>query len=176
MNKTSRKKMDWYLIHTKPRQEFRAQENLRNQGYETFLPTIKLEKIIKKNILVQEEPLFARYLFICLDQVSSNWFPIKSTRGVHQIVRFGNLANPLKVPASLIEYLSSWRHDKKSPKSLFEVGEMVQIQTGPFRGLQGDFQKLLHEPSGESRALIFIEILGKIQQIKLPIHQISLMN
>ena len=28
--------MDWYLIHTKPRQEFRAQENLCNQGYETF--------------------------------------------------------------------------------------------------------------------------------------------
>ncbi|MDP3335894.1 MAG: transcription termination/antitermination NusG family protein, partial [Rhodoferax sp.] len=30
--------MNWYLIHTKPRLEKCALENLQNQGYTCFLP------------------------------------------------------------------------------------------------------------------------------------------
>jgi len=31
--------MKWHVIHTKVREEFRALENLQNQGFEVFLPT-----------------------------------------------------------------------------------------------------------------------------------------
>jgi len=97
--------MSWYLIQTKPKQEFRAQENLNYQGYTTFLPTLKVQKLKKNTVEVHEDPLFDRYLFIQLDQVQSNWFPIKSTLGVHQIVRFGIHVEPAIVPDPLIEEL-----------------------------------------------------------------------
>jgi len=165
--------MHWYLIHTKPKQEFRAQENLNQQGYVTFLPTLKVQKLKKNTLEVQEDPLFHRYLFIQLDQIQSNWFPIKSTRGVHQIVRFGIHTDPVIVPDQLVEELRTWDPDRLAPKSLFETGESVQIMEGPFKSLEGNFQQLLETSSGESRAMLLIEMLGKTQQIKVPTSHIS---
>ena len=37
--------MHWYLVHTKPRQEGLALENLERQGYECYLPTLPSEKL-----------------------------------------------------------------------------------------------------------------------------------
>jgi len=165
--------MHWYLIHTKPKQEFRAQENLDQQGYTTFLPTLKVQKLKKNTVEVQEDPLFHRYLFIQLDQVQSNWFPIRSTRGVHQMVRFGIHAEPAIVPDFLLEALRTWDPDRLPAKELFEPGEPVQIKEGPFKNLDGDFLQLLKDSTGESRALLLIDILGKSQKIKVPMSHLQ---
>jgi transcriptional antiterminator RfaH len=164
--------MNWYLIHTKPKQEFRAQENLNQQGYVTFLPTLKVQKLKKNTLEVQEDPLFHRYIFIRLDQVKSNWFPIKSTRGVQQIVRFGTHAEPVIVPDHLVEELQAWNSDQQAPKELFSPRESVQIKDGPFKNLGANFIQLLKDATGEVRALLLIEILGQYQKIKLPISHI----
>ena len=160
--------MHWYLIHTKPRQEFRAQENLSAQGFEVFLPKIGVQKLKNKNLEIVHEPLFPRYLFICLDQVKSNWFPIKSTLGVHQIVRFGMGSDPAKVDPELIQILRMHEQKIAIPKSLFEAGELIRIKDGPLKGLEGHFQKLVQEPSGQTRALILLEMLGKLQPLRVP--------
>ena len=165
--------MNWYLIHTKPKQEFRAQENLTLQGYTTFLPTHKVQKLKKSTVVNHEEALFHRYLFIQLDQIQSNWFPIRSTRGVQQIVRFGTNAEPVIVPDHLVEDLQTWNLDQQTPKDLFSRGESVQIKDGPFKNLEGNFLELLKDTSGESRALLLMDILGKYQKIKVPIQLIQ---
>ena len=165
--------MNWYLIHTKPKQEFRAQENLNHQGYTTFLPTLKVQKLKNNTVEVQEDPLFHRYLFIQLDQVQSNWFPIRSTKGVHQIVRFGMYAEPVIVPEPLVEDLRTWDYDRLLAKVLFENGEPLQIKEGPFKNFVGDFLQLLKDSTGESRALLLIDILGKTQKIKVPTNDLQ---
>ncbi|MDB5729347.1 MAG: hypothetical protein JWQ00_2552, partial [Noviherbaspirillum sp.] len=52
--------MSWYLIQTKPKQEFRALEQLENQGYTCFLPTLQVEGLITDKLHLCIEPLFAR--------------------------------------------------------------------------------------------------------------------
>jgi transcriptional antiterminator RfaH len=165
--------MNWYLIHTKPKQEFRAKENLENQSYEVFLPTIKVQKIVKKEIKIQEEPLFTRYIFINLDQISSNWFPIKSTRGVHEIVRFGMHSKPVPVPTVLIEALKNHKQVAEDSRALFQPGDPVEVLEGPFKALQGDFIRLFSDTSGQSRALVLIQILGKAQKLIIPAYQLK---
>ncbi|MFH7611721.1 transcription termination/antitermination NusG family protein, partial [Pseudomonas syringae pv. tagetis] len=49
------------------------------------------------------EPLFAGYLFIRMDQVQDNWYPIRSSRGVSRIVTFGG--QPVPVRDHLIEQI-----------------------------------------------------------------------
>ena len=56
--------MCWYLVHTKPRQGKCAQENLERQGYECYLPVFPKEKLRQSSVVVANEPLFPRYLFI----------------------------------------------------------------------------------------------------------------
>lgn len=60
--------MDWYLVHTKPKQEKYALENLHRQGYQCYLPIIPSERLRQGLLTVEDEPLFPRYLFICLGQ------------------------------------------------------------------------------------------------------------
>lgn len=60
--------MHWYLVHTKPKQEKYALENLQRQGYECYLPLLLSERIRQGILMVTDEPLFPRYLFIRLGQ------------------------------------------------------------------------------------------------------------
>ena len=166
--------MDWYVVHTKPRQEFRAQDNLQNQGFEVYLPTYRKEAIRGQSLECKAEPLFARYLFIRLDSVHSNWFPIRSTRGVHQMLRFGISADPVKVPNELLEEIKEQTESfGQQPKKIFETDELVRIQEGPMKGLSGSFQEIQQQANGEIRAMVLIELLGKLQKIQVPVSNLS---
>jgi len=83
--------MHWYLVHTKPRQEKFALQNLEQQGYQCYLPTLLTEILRQGSLTVKNEPLFPRYLFIRLGQgpATQSWAPIRSTKGVSRVVSFG---------------------------------------------------------------------------------------
>jgi transcription antitermination factor NusG len=80
----------WYPIHTKPRQERRALDNLQHRGYPCYLPMFPVQKIRRAKLTTVEESLFPRYLFIQLDigPKGLDWGPIRSTMGVSRLVRF----------------------------------------------------------------------------------------
>ena len=150
--------MHWYLIHTKPRQENIALENLQQQGYTCYLPLLNVEKIRRGKLAVVLEALFPRYLFIQLDTAlsSQSWTPIRSTKGVNRLVAFGG--QPAKVDEVLISVLK--RTEKNHPERLlkmFAAGDKVQLTHGSFAGLEGIYQMA----EGESRAMVLIEILSK---------------
>ena len=94
----------WYLLQTKFKQENKAaQRSYNNQNISVFLPLYKLEKMVKGNKVVKEEPLFSRYLFAWLDVENTNWTSIRSTRGISNFVAFGN--GPAIVDQAIINEL-----------------------------------------------------------------------
>ena len=97
--------MNWYLVHTKPRQERCALENLQWQGYECYFLTMPAEKLRSGKLGVVEQALFPRYLFIRLGHgpTAQSWKPIRSTKGVSRLVTFGT--TPTKVDDALITHL-----------------------------------------------------------------------
>lgn len=150
--------MNWYLIHTKPRQEKCALQNLEQQGYQCYLPTLPTEKIRQGQLTVTDEPLFPRYLFIRLGQEDSakSWAPIRSTKGVSRLVRFG--VNPAKVEDKLIDLLQAQGTCfQNEPIRLFKPGERVRLTSHPFTGLEGIYQMT----DGERRVMVLIELLSK---------------
>jgi transcriptional antiterminator RfaH len=79
----------WYVLQCKPREVFRAVEQLANQDYEAFAPSFRREAIRKGKREVVVEPLFPHYCFVRLSDIADNWAPIRSTRGrPHWIIRF----------------------------------------------------------------------------------------
>lgn len=141
----------WYVVQTKPRQEFRAEQHLRNQGFRCVLPTLQAEKIRRGRRLFVTEPLFARYLFIELGCDTPNWGAIRNTRGVSWLVAFGGI--PAKLPPGWIDV---FQRRATAPRRLFEPGQRVAVTQGPFSGLEGIYQM----PDGESRAIVLLELLG----------------
>ncbi len=154
----------WYVIHTKPRQEGRALTNLIQQGYQCFLPMIMLEKLSRGRLNLVEEPLFPRYLFICLDRGrhGQNWAPIRSTIGVSGLVTFGS--SPAKMHPDLIDLLLRQQEVlSDTPERLFESGERLLIGSGAFSGLEAIYQM----PSGDNRAMVLIELMGKLAPMQI---------
>lgn len=149
----------WYVIQTKPRQEFRAFEQLENQAYTCFLPTLSVQKIRRDKLEVTVEPLFSRYLFIRLNTVDSNWSALRSTRGVSRLIAFGGELPT--VPDECIDALRQAPTEQQVP--LFQPGERVRIATGALAGLEGIYQMA----DGEARAMVLIELLCQPQKIKL---------
>ena len=156
--------MNWYLIHTKPRQEICALENLQWQGYECYFPTMPLEKLRHGKISTVEQPLFPRYLFIHLGQGPSaqSWTPIRSTKGVSRLITFGNA--PAKVDDTLIQLLRMQESVVQiEPKRLFESGERVRITTTPFADIEGIYQMT----DADQRVMVLIEFMSKPVKIRL---------
>ncbi|TCS70997.1 transcriptional antiterminator RfaH [Sulfuritortus calidifontis] len=148
--------MHWYLIHTKPRQEHCALQNLEQQGYECYLPLIAVEKLRQGRLAMVEEPLFPRYLFIRLEEGASGkgWGPIRSTRGVSRLVSFGN--EPARLDDRLVEQIRT-HEGRRQPQPLFTPGERVRVTQGPFAGLEAIYQMR----EGENRVMVLIELLSK---------------
>ncbi|MDR0701098.1 MAG: transcription/translation regulatory transformer protein RfaH [Azoarcus sp.] len=156
--------MYWYLIQTKPRLEKYALENLERQGYECYLPIIPAEKLRQGKLTVIDTPLFPRYLFIRLgtNATDKSWGPIRSTKGVSTLVRFGN--DPAKADDELIALLKSRENAlQDAPERLFEQGERVSLTEGPFAGIEGIYQMT----DGECRAMVLIELLGKTASLRI---------
>ncbi|MEI6804812.1 MAG: transcription/translation regulatory transformer protein RfaH [Burkholderiales bacterium] len=148
--------LSWYVVHTKIRQEALAMTNLNRQGFECYMPMLKMEKMRRHKATLVEEPMFPRYLFIRLDTSGSgpSWSPIRSTLGVSQLVRFGG--QPAVVDSKLIELLRT-REQVGLPERLFKSGERVVVADGPFAGIEAIFKTA----DAESRAMILLEMLSK---------------
>ena len=155
--------MHWFVVHTKPRQELRALQNLQNQGYACFLPRIRLEKIKNHRLSVIDEPLFPRYLFVRFDAGAGalSWGPIRSTLGVSSLVRFG--LGPARVDDALLALLRQKNAVDAEPKPLFTPGEQLAIHDGPFVGLHAVYQMA----DGEQRAMVLIELLSKPVRLRI---------
>jgi transcriptional antiterminator RfaH len=146
----------WYLVHTKPRQEDVALANLQRQGYECYLPQMRIERIRRRKAEIATEPMFPRYLFIRLDSSDQgkSWSPIRSTLGVSQLVHFG--ARAAKVDDALVELLRQ-REQVMPLDAMFHSGDSVVITDGPFTGIEAIYQTA----DADRRAFILLEILSK---------------
>lgn len=150
----------WYLIQTKPRQEIRAEENLRRQDFDCYRP----QKHGKT-----EEPLFPGYLFIRLDRHMDNWYPIRSTRGVSRVVSFGG--EPTPVRDELIEQLRQ-RLATPVEKPQFSPGELVTLHGDSFNELEAIFVCA----DGEERSVILLNLLQREQKVRVPTRYLRIAN
>lgn len=159
---------NWYLIHTKIRQERMALDNLERQGFECFLPLIRAEKLRRGALQVVQEPLFPRYLFIRLGTglESQSWAPIRSTTGVSRLVSFGQV--PAKIDDVLVGELRAQSEASEVVFRHFEPGEQVVVTDGPFVGVEAIYQM----PDAEGRVMVLLNILSK--QVKLSVQAGSL--
>jgi transcriptional antiterminator RfaH len=146
----------WYLVHTKPRQEDVALTNLQRQGYECYLPQMRIERIRRRKAEIATEPMFPRYLFIQLDSSDQgkSWSPIRSTLGVSQLVHFGSRA--ARVDDALVELLRQ-REQAMPMDAMFHSGDSVVITDSPFAGIEAIYQTA----DADRRAFILLEILSK---------------
>lgn len=150
---------DWYAVFTKPRQEPIARDHLERQGFQCFLP-LAVNPFQRRSLLrPRVEPLFPRYLFLYASAGSQSLGPVRSTRGVTTLVKFGS--EPVRVPDPVIGAIRRRCDPETGLVRLDPVpvrpGDHVRVFDGPLAGIEGLFEAC----SGERRALLLIEMMGR---------------
>lgn len=144
----------WYVIKTQPKQETRAECNLRAWGINTFYPKISERCTSPFTGLVSYviKPLFSRYIFAQFD-VNSTYRRVCFTRGVHSVMNFGN--GPVSVDDEIIKLIQSRVGQDGLVKLDNELnqGDQVMIVSGPLRHMVGVFQ---HGIKGTDRIAILL--------------------
>lgn len=155
----------WYAVYTKPRRECVAEQHLKRQGFDCFLPRAinPGRKVVRRQAPV--EPVFPRYLFVRLTLGHDNSAPIRSTQGVVGLVRFGQktVSVPTQIVDGLVRLLNPVSGLIEPDFEAFNVGDHVQVFTGPFAGLEA----VVAEPCGERRVMVLLDILGRQSKVAL---------
>lgn len=156
----------WYCVHTKPRAEWQALENLERQAFTCFLPRLARRRMRARRSESNIEALFPNYLFLYADPELQSLAPVRSTRGAIGLVRFAN--EPAVVPTALVERL---RGDADAdgiitpPEPILRPGDAILVADGPLAGLQGIYSNA----RGEHRAIVLLTLLGQPQAVNLPL-------
>ncbi|MSU96877.1 transcription/translation regulatory transformer protein RfaH [Pseudomonas mandelii] len=154
----------WYLVQCRSRQDQRAEENLLRQGYVCARPICLRERVVRGRRRSVQESLFPGYLFINLPP-STDWSPLRSTRGVSRLVSFGG--TPLAVCGDLVA------HFQKTVEAVssfpFTKGDSVKILDDGFAELDAVFLTM----DGDERAVLLVDFLSRQQQVSLPLAKIS---
>lgn len=141
-----------------------AEQNLQRQGWQVYLPLIRQPRRRCGRWIEVIEPLFPRYLFLRFQSGHDDISPIRSTTGVHNLVRFSEY--PATVPDSIVESLrraadgATGLHYREP---LFKTGDKVIVEQGPLAGLQA----ILVAETGQERVIILLEMLGRENRLNI---------
>lgn len=155
----------WYVVHTKPRQEARAEVHLQRQGFYCYLPYIKQQRKRNQKRVVSIEPLFPRYLFVRLKLSHDNVAPIRSTQGAIGLVSFGGQPSAVPEPfiSALQNAIGACGFIEAGEEAPLIKGERVAIETGPLAGLTGIFQAA----TSHERVIVLLDLLGRESKVTL---------
>lgn len=154
--------MSWHVVQHKPAQGDRALTHLQNQDVSCFYPKVMVEKVRGGKRVAKLEPLFPGYLFVNLQPTDTAWAKLRSTRGVLRVVGFSN--RPAEVPEEVIDQIKESLETVAAGGGI-QAGSKVQLQEGPFEGLEAIFQAY----DGEERAVVLINFMQKHQRISVPV-------
>jgi len=147
----------WYVAYTLPHCEARAQIQLENQGFHTFLP--RRHKTVRhaRRLTSVLAPYFPRYLFVVLDLTRHQWRSVGGTFGVSSLVMQGDRPHP--VPRGVVETLlaSADEHGLMQLRPYLKVGGPVRLAVGPF----ADRLAILDRLDDSGRIRVLLDILGR---------------
>jgi transcription elongation factor/antiterminator RfaH len=158
----------WFLAHTLPKSEWKAELHLGAQGFRTFQPQIRKTIRHARQLKTVRAPLFPRYLFVILDLKRDRWLSVRSTVGVSSL--YGSRdGRPVPVPIGIVESLIERSDDTLTRLDNDLVkGQQVRILTGPFVDFVGTLDRL----NEAGRVRVLLEMMGTA--VPLTLHRSAL--
>lgn len=171
----------WYVVHTKPRLEHVAMEQLQRQDFEVYLPMFRVfckrrgragsRAVPGAAPLTTHEPMFPRYLFLRPTRATQSLSVVRSTLGVSRLVLFGQ--QPALLADAAVDVIRRAETARESAGldevSPYEPGMIVRIQNSPLAGAEA-----LVRAVSKDRVTLLLNILGRPQTVQVGFGQVAL--
>lgn len=171
-------KPSWYIIHTYSGHEYKVKERIEQRSQAMNI-TNKITKVIVpeeesveiKNNKRQEKTnkMFPGYVFVEMVLDNETWFLIRKIPGVSKFL--GPKSMPLPVTEKeMLRVLQQTGVKTKKIEVDFEIGELIKVISGPFRGYQGGINEIFPD-RGKLKAKI--SIFGRETPVELDFDQVE---
>lgn len=163
----------WFLAYTRPQLEAVAVQNLALQNFDAYLPLYKrLKKLLEGGSSVISEPMFPRYVFFRPTRPTQSIAPVRSTRGVSHVVRFGHETATIR--PHILDVIRQFEADRNAADvaelSALRPGDKVRFSDPAFKRLEG-----LVKSVSSRRVSVLLELVGRPQVVKVEHHRLDVL-
>jgi len=171
-------KKNWYVIHTYAGYELKVKNNIEKRiasmGMEDkiFRILVPMEEHIeirdgkKKTV---KKKVFPGYVLVEMVMTDDSWYVVRNTPGVTGFVGAGNKPTPLG-EEEVQAILKQMGLEESRPKINLEVGESVQVRTGPFEGFVGVIDEVNAE---RGKVRVLVSMFGRETPLELDFTQVE---
>lgn len=151
----------WYAIHTYSGYEEKVAESIRQRAesldmadkiFQVLVPKEKMIEIKNGKRKVVEKKIFQGYVLVQMKLNEDTWFIVRNTPSVTGFV--GSSTDPSPVSDDEMDKINK-RMGLDQPKHQidFNVGEVVNITDGPFKGFDGSISEI-DQTKGKLKVLV----------------------
>jgi len=171
----------WYVIHAYSGFEGKVKRSLedyvKRAGMEDLfgdimVPTEEVVEMRSGQQRKSERKFFPGYVLVQMEMDSDTWHMVKEVPKV-----LGFIGGTSDKPAPITEaeadaILNRVEEgvDRPRPKVLFEVGEVVRVNDGPFNDFNGVVEEVNYE---KSKMLVSVQIFGRSTPVELAFGQVE---
>lgn len=165
---------NWYVVHTYSGYENKVKANiektienrgLQDQILEVTVPMQEVVELKNGQKKASQKKLFPGYILLNMIMNDDTWYVVRNTRGVTGFVGPGS-----KPVALSKEEVRSLGISSAQYKIDVEVGESVQVMSGPFEGSVGEITKIDAE---EGMVVVDLSIFGRETPVELSFEHIK---
>ncbi len=179
-NETAVSDADWYIVQTYSSQEYkvrsRIEQIIESERFKKYLSRVLVpeqESVEIKNNKRTEKvsKIFPGYVFVQMLSNDELSYEIKSLPGVSKFV--GSEGTNRLTPVNEEEILKVLRKVGDKTKEIdidFEIGEVIKVISGPFRGYSGSISEI-NAVKGKLKSMI--SIFGRETPVELEFDQVE---
>lgn len=173
--------MRWYVVHAyaqyensvaKALKERIVRNGLEAQFGEILVPTEEVVEIKDGVKRTTERKFFPGYVFVNMEMNEDTWHLVKSTPKVLGFIG-GTAEKPAPISdreANAILNRVEEAVEKPKPKTLFEPGQQVRVNDGPFADFTGVVEEVNYD---KSRLRVAVLIFGRSTPVELEFSQVE---
>lgn len=153
----------WTALYTRPRHEFKAEEQLNELRVDNYLPTVSRIKQWSDRKKKIAEPVFKSYIFIFSTE-KERLNALQQPSIIRSVTFAGK---PAVIPEEQIENLKKMISTNREIyiANRIQVGTRVRVTEGPFEGIEG---VVYHTDKKEKMLAINIDLLNRSVSVQLP--------
>ncbi|MFA4993091.1 MAG: transcription termination/antitermination protein NusG [Candidatus Omnitrophota bacterium] len=170
----------WYVVHTQTGIEEKVKASLEKKivssGLKDLIPSVvipteQVSEVRAGKKKITQRKFFPGYLLVEMDLSEETYLFIKNSSGVTGFIGLGR--KPVPLPQEEVDNIlkrSKETVTKPSPKIVFEKGEQVRVNEGPFLNFNGVIEEVYPE---KGKVKVSVSIFGRSTPVELEYWQVE---
>lgn len=178
MNKRYDSQKQWYVIHTYSGYEEKVAESIRQRAdsldmgdkiFQVLVPKEKMIEVKNGKRKVVEKRIFQGYVMVQMKMSEDAWYIVRNTPSVTGFVGSGSEPTPIS-EEEMEKIMKRMGREEPKHKIDFNIGEVVNITDGPFKGFDGTINEV---DATKGKLKVLVNMFGRETPVELDSLQVK---